>query len=149
MDRLSLSGLVVVDVNGRRVAEGRNLVTTVGKELAAAILAASGTRPSHFGFGTGGSPTVPPAESQTALAAEFSGGWYGRHAFTTTRTTNVITYVTQGSHFVNGSGGSLSLGEIGIFNASTSGTMFARFLTSPYTLAVSDAVRVSWALTVG
>lgn len=146
---LKLSGWVCVEVNGVKIAEGHNLVTTVGKDLAATILSTSGTKPSHFGFGTGGSPVVAPAESQTALSAEFSGGWYGRHAFTTTRTTNVITYVTQGSHFVNGSGGSLSLGEIGIFNASTSGTMFARFLTSPYTLAVSDAVRVSWALTVG
>ena len=146
---MEIQGYVKVWVDGELVRKGRNLVTTVGKELVAQILATSATKPSHFGFGTGGSPTVPPAEVQTALSGEFAGGWYGRHAFATSRVTNTVTYATQSGHFVNSSGGNLSLGEIGIFNAATSGTMLARFLTTPYTVNAGGVVRVSWALPIG
>lgn len=144
-----LTGRVKVSVNGVVVCEGSNIVTTVGKELVATILASSATKPSHFGFGTGGSPIVAPADTQTALSGEFSGGWYARHNFATSRVGNVVSYKTQSGHWVNSSGGTLTLGEVGIFNASSSGTMLARFLTSTFTLATSAVVNVQWDLTVG
>lgn len=123
--------------------KGKNLVTTAGKSLYAELAAGSGTKPSHFGFGSG--QTVA-TESETQLVSEYAYGGYARFAFATSRINNQLTYATTGNGWMNNSGGPLSLGEVGIFNAASGPTMSGRFLTTLYTLAANDYIRLSWVL---
>lgn len=152
MNRLLLRGSVdlqVFDPAGHLLhrERGSNLVVLNGKILAAQLINDEvASKPSHFGFG---SSVLAVDEAQTALGTEFAFGGYARHAFSISRSSNIITCVTTGSGWQNNSGGNLSMREVGLFNAATSGTLFARFLTTAYTLAASNYVRLSWALTVG
>jgi hypothetical protein len=149
---LSLRGRVrfeILDAEGRLLHrhEGSNVVVLAGKTLAAQLIADEAVgKPSHFGFG---SNALAIDEGQTTLGTEFSFIGYARPAFTQSRSANVITYSTSGSGWQNNSGGTLNLREIGLFNAATAGTMFARFLTTAYTLGSNTFLRIAWALTVG
>jgi hypothetical protein len=92
-----------------------------------------------------GSGTTAPAESQTALTAEISGS---RAAFTS-NTTNAKE-ITYRRVFTNASGGTWSVGEVGVFNAASGGTLFSRFLCSPVASVLNgETLDVTWTLPVG
>ena len=141
---LPISGWVRVSVGGRVIAEGHNLVTSAGKVLFATIVATSATKPSHFAFGSG---STAASESDTALSTEFAFGSYGRAAITTSRLDNIVKYTTSG--WTNNSTVEVTLNEVGILNASSGGTLVARFLTSPFTLINGAVVALEWSLTFG
>ena len=128
-------------------SSGPNTVVTAGKNLYAYILqSATPGRPTHFGFGSG---TTAPDVSQTTLATEFTTGTmagYARHAFAPTVSGNIVTYATNTGWTATAAG---SLREIGIFTASTAGTMVARFLTTVFSLQTGDVLKMNWVLTVG
>lgn len=119
---------------------GHNLVVTVGAEEIAKIVASStsGTRPTHMGIGTS---TTAPAAAQTNLV-----GTATRRALnSTSRSTNQITYSCT---FTTGIG-TFTVQEAGLFNASSAGTMFARWLTGAFAKGASDSLTITWRLTFG
>lgn len=117
----------------------RNLITTTGAIELARILtsATSGTRPASIGIGTS---TVAPATSQTALSAQTV-----RRNATTVRALNQISYSAV---FATGVGTG-TIQEGGLFNATTAGIMFARFLTGAFSKAAADSLTLTWRLTFG
>lgn len=119
---------------------GRNLVVSVGAEELAKIVASStsGTRPTHMGIGTS---TTAPAAAQTNLIGTAT----RRSLNSTSRSTNQITYsCTFGTGI-----GTFTVQEAGLFNASVSGQMFARWLTGAFSKAATDSLTITWRLTFG
>lgn len=117
----------------------RNLITSTGAiELAKIVTSAtSGTRPTSMGIGTS---TTAPASSQSALVAQTV-----RRAATPTRSLNQISYAATFGTGV----GTGTIQEGGLFNATTAGVMFARFLTGTFSKAAADSLTMTWRLTFG
>ena len=115
-----------------------NLVVAVGKQIIAARLVGNTIAiPSHMAVGT---DNTAAATSQTAL-----GGELGRVVFdSTTRTTNVLTYV---STFPAGTATG-ALAEAAILNASSTGNMLCRTTFSTVNKAIGDTIVITWTVTV-
>ena len=118
--------------------EQHNLVTTAGLNLIRDLLSGSGAGLGWFGVGTG---AVAPAITDTALGAEVA-----RQAFTTAIPTSAQLTITY--YLNSGTANGSTLAEVGLFNASSSGSMYARALLSS-TIAKTSAVTVTftWILT--
>jgi hypothetical protein len=113
-----------------------NLVVTGGKGLIASRLTANtNAAVSHMGAGTG---TTAPAVGQTALVTETG----TRSAVTPSVSTNNATFAATFT------GRTETLGELGLFNASTAGTMISRVLVGPFPLTSGDSVSFNWTITV-
>ena len=115
-----------------------NLVVAVGKQVIAARLIGNTIAiPSHMAVGTDNTAAVT---SQTAL-----GGELGRVVFdSTTRTTNVLTYVAT---FPAGTATG-ALTEAAILNASSTGNMLCRTTFSTVNKAIGDTIVITWNVTV-
>lgn len=115
-----------------------NLVVAVGKEIIAARLVGNTIAiPSHMAVG---SDATAAATGQTAL-----GGELGRVVFdSTTRTTNVLTYVAT---FPAGTGTG-ALTEAAILNAVSTGNMLCRTTFSTVNKAAGDTIVITWNVTV-
>ena len=115
-----------------------NLVVAVGKQIIAARLVGNTIAiPSHMAVG---SDATAAATGQTAL-----GGELGRVVFdSTTRTTNVLTYVAT---FPAGTGTG-ALTEAAILNASSTGNMLCRTTFSTVNKAAGDTIVITWNVTV-
>lgn len=118
--------------------EADNLIVTAGKSLLASILASGATtRPSHMAVGTS---NTAAAVGQTALV----GTELARVALdSTTPSTNTVTYVTT---FPAGTGTG-TIEEAGLLNASSAGTMLARWLTGTFAKGASDVLVLTWTIT--
>jgi hypothetical protein len=106
-----------------------NLIVNAGKAQIALLFGdATATPFTYIGLGTSNTAT---AAAQTALGAEISTNGLSRAAATVDRTTTTVTNDTARliKTFV-ASGGAHPVEEIGIFNASSSGTMFSRALST-------------------
>jgi hypothetical protein len=126
------------DPDGGKVDERRlsNLVTTIGKNGIADELLASPTinKPSHMAIGTGGGG---PAAGDTALTTELQ-----RVALTSkTRSSNVVSLV--GDFTTAG-----AITEAGIFDASSSGNLYARAVFAVLNVASGGSLRITWGLSV-
>ena len=115
-----------------------NLVVAVGKQVIAARLIGNTIAiPSHMAVGT---DATAAATGQTAL-----GGELGRVIFdSTTRTTNVLTYVAT---FPAGTGTG-ALAEAAILNAASTGNMLCRTTFSTVNKAAGDTIVITWNVTV-
>lgn len=146
MKRNSLAepiGRVMIEVrdeNGRikdyRYVE--NLIVTAGRNyIASRMKDASATAMSHMAVGTN---TVAAALGDTTLGAQSA-----RVALTsTTVTTNSVAYVgTFGAGVATA-----TLGEAGIFNDVTTGTMLARTTFTPIVKGASDVMTITWTVTI-
>jgi len=115
-----------------------NIIVTTGKSLVALLVAGSGTAFSHMAIGTDSTTEVV---GDTALTAEV-----GRVTLTSKATTNnVIAYVGD---FPAGTGTG-TIVEAGILNASSSGTMLNRATFSSVNKTASDALKITWSVTLG
>lgn len=117
-----------------------NLITTVGKNGIADQLVASPaiSKPSHMAIGTG---TNAAALGDTTLQTELD-----RNALTSkTRSTNVVTMVGDWA----AGDGTGAITEAGIFDASSSGNLYARAVFSVVNKAAADTLSISWTFTVG
>jgi len=125
------------------VQEHRNLVVNAGLNLIRDFLDGDApTAPSHFAYGTS---TTAASAGQTALVAQIG----SRDTFTSKTGTNaqqqVYTYYL-GSATANGN----TLGEVGLFNAASGGTMIARAVLSPTIVkTASIAVTFTWTINLG
>lgn len=149
IEGLNIKGRLKVDtfINGV-FTEGEwrdNIITTAGKTALASLLnsASAGTSiVTHIGFG---SSTTAVAAGDTALGTELSAGSYARAAVTRSNpSANVIQYVATLTGVTNNP----TVQEAGLFNASTTGTLFAHQLTGAVNLATSsDSLQVTWQVT--
>ena len=115
-----------------------NIIVTTGKSLVATLVSGSGTSFSHMAIGTDSTTEVV---GDTALTAEV-----GRVTLTSKATTNnVIAYVGD---FPAGTGTG-TIVEAGILNASSSGTMLNRATFSSVNKTASDALKITWDVTLG
>lgn len=144
MDYIPLTGrarIRIKDDSGRVLDEWEeeNLVVVDGFTLAAQLLAdESVTAVSHMAAGDSG---IAPAQSQSDL----QGTEKARTTVTTSRQDNEVTYTADFS----GIGSDISVSEFGLFNDGSAGTMFARFLTTTFTLFASQSMEIDWTIRVG
>lgn len=151
-DTLELNGamsIVVFDQFTKEVKQEifyPNLIVTAGKTwVAGRILGTGGiTAMTHMGIGLS---STAAAAGNTILGTECSSG-YTRAALTTaTSTSNVITF---GATFLaNNPNVSSVLREAAIFTASTGGIMLCRSVYNIVTKEVTDALSITWTVTVG
>ena len=136
-DGLKLTGKLTIAINDEIVQEVPNLVVTAGKNYVADRIKNNSTVMSHMAIGTG---TAAAAAGNTALGSE-----QARTALTSsTVTDNEIVYVDT---FAAGTGTG-AITEAGIFNASSGGTMLCRTVFSVVNKGASDAMTITWTVTV-
>jgi|TARA_R100000231_G_scaffold138251_1_gene116192 hypothetical protein len=136
-DGLKLTGKLSIAINDEVVQEVPNLVVTAGKNYVADRIKNNSTVMSHMAIGTG---TAAAAAGNTALGSESA-----RTALTSsTVTDNEIVYVDT---FAAGTGTG-AITEAGIFNASSGGTMLCRTVFSVVNKGASDAMTITWTVTV-
>jgi hypothetical protein len=150
---LKVTGRIKVEHirNGQVIStmERDNVITTVGKNSLASLLnsASAGTSlVTHIGFGTS---STAVAATDTTLGTELTTGTYSgyaRQAVTRSNPSgNVIRYVAT----LTGGTGNPTIQEVGLFNAATSGTLFAHQLTGAVNLAsASDSLQITWDVTL-
>lgn len=137
-DGLKLKGKLTIALNDEVVQEVPNLVVTTGKDYVASRMKdATATAMSHMAIGTG---STAAAASDTALGSQSA-----RTTLTsTTVTDNDVVYVDT---FPAGTGTG-AITEAGIFNASSGGTMLCRTVFSVVNKGASDAMTITWTVTV-
>ena len=136
-DGLKLTGKLSIAINDEVVKEVPNLVVTAGKNYVADRIKNNSTVMSHMAIGTG---TAAAAAGNTALGSESA-----RTALTSsTVTDNEIVYVDT---FAAGTGTG-AITEAGIFNASSGGTLLCRTVFSVVNKGASDAMTITWTVTV-
>lgn len=135
---LTLKGHLSIRLNGEVVQDVPNLVVTTGKNFVASrIKDTTSAAMSHMAIGTG---TAAAAAGQTTLSAEAD-----RNTLTSTAVSNnTVTYVAT---FGAGEGTG-AIREAGLFNASSSGTMFCRTVFSVVNKGASDSMTITWIITV-
>ena len=115
-----------------------NIIVTTGKALVATLVSGSGTSFSHMAIGTDNTTEVVGDSSLTAEV--------GRVTLTSKAvSTNVISYIGD---FPAGTGTG-TITEAGILNASSSGTMLNRATFSSVNKTASDALKITWDVTLG
>jgi hypothetical protein len=145
-DSITLKGeveIVLRDSRGRFKARRKvkNLITTVGRNSIVDQLLASPAlgKPTHMEVGTSGTAA---AVGDTTIT-----GAFGRVALTskTRGANNVLTMVANfGAGVATG-----TLQEAGIWDASTSGTLWARATYTSIPKGASDTLQVTWTWTIG
>ena len=136
-DGLKLTGKLSIAINDEVVQEVPNLVVTAGKNYVADRIKNNSTVMSHMAIGTG---STPAAAGNTALGSESA-----RTSLTSsTVTDNEIVYVDT---FAAGTGTG-AITEAGIFNASSGGTMLCRTVFSVVNKGASDAMTITWTVTI-
>ena len=136
-DGLKLTGKLSIAINDEVVKEVPNLVVTAGKNYVADRIKNNSTVMSHMAIGTG---STAAAAGDTALGSQTA-----RTALTSsTVTNNEIVYVDT---FAAGTGTG-AITEAGIFNASSGGTMLCRTVFSVVNKGASDAMTITWTVTV-
>jgi hypothetical protein len=136
-DDLSLTGKLAIAINGEVVQEVDNLVVTTGKGYVADRMKNNSTIMSHMAVGTS---TSSAAANNTTLITEIA-----RVGLTSTSVSGaVVTYVAS---FGAGTGTG-AITEAGILNASSSGTLLCRTVFSVVNKGASDAMTITWTVTV-
>jgi len=137
-DNMKLVGKLSIAINDEVVQEVNNLVVTTGKNFVASrIKDATATAMSHMAIGTG---STSAAAGDTALGNESA-----RVALTSTTVTNAdVAYVAS---FGAGTGTG-AITEAGLFNASSSGTLFCRTTFSVVNKGADDSMTITWTVTV-
>ena len=120
-----------------------NLVTSAGKAAIAGLVGNVGSI-TAFSYIAVGSSSTPPAVGQTALVSEIATAGLTRAAGSVSRiTTNVANDTTSIFKSFTLSG-SATVEEIGVFNASSSGIMLGRALTSTKSLTTGDVLACTY-----
>jgi len=137
-DGLKLTGKLSIAINDEIVQEVPNLVVTAGKGYVASRMKdASATAMSHMGIGSG---STAAAASDTALGSQLA-----RTGLTSTTVSGAdVVYVDT---FPAGTGTG-AVTEAGIFNASSGGTMLCRTVFDVVNKGASDAMTITWTVTV-
>jgi hypothetical protein len=120
-----------------------NLITSAGKAAIAGLVGNTGAVTAFTYLAVGTSNTAP-AIGQTALIGEISTNSLARAAATVSRVTTTVTNDTLQLNYTWTASGSSSIEEVGIFNASSSGTMLGRALTSTKSVVSGDTLQITY-----
>ena len=126
----------------------RNLIMDAGEDEAAILLV--GLTGDGFDYIAIGTDNTAPADSQTALGAEISTGGGARAQDATPETgagtdADNVCKIDVTFNFT----ASFAIVEVGLFNASSAGDMFARQVFSVINVQNGDSMTVTWKITVG
>jgi len=136
---LKPKGFVRIWKNGLLIRSGPNLVVASGFQLLARIVGGTGTLLSHMAIGNTGAATQP---SMTAL----QGTEHERVALASTIvSSNTVTYSATFGATISLT---VTIREIGIFNAAAGGDMLCRFICSGFDLSAGETAQVDWAMTI-
>jgi len=149
MDNIKLTGkyhLVCKDKDGNIKWEEtiNNLVVSAGKAQLA-LLAGDATA-TPFTFVAVGTSSTAVSVGQTTLSAETTTNGLSRAAGTVSRTTTTVTDDTLSITKTFTATGTIVVEEIGIFNASSAGTMLSRALTSTKTVLNTETLTCTYTL---
>lgn len=144
-DTLTIKGSIILKQfrNGKliKTIEKQNIITNAGKAQIALLAGASGTPFTYLALGTS---NTAAAASQTALVAEIVTNSLTRSAATVSRVTTTVTNDTLQLLFTWTASGSSTVEEIGMFNASSAGTMLNRALTGSMALVSGDQLQATY-----
>lgn len=120
-----------------------NIVTNAGLAAIAGLVGNTGaiTAFSYIALGT---DSTAAAASQTTLVAETAVSGLTRTAATVSRVTTTQTNDTLQFVYAFTAAGSADIKEVGIFNASSSGTMLARKVVTTFSLASGQGFTVTY-----
>lgn len=119
-----------------------NLITSAGKAQLALLAGDASATP--FTYLAVGTSTTAVAIGQTALVAEISTNGLSRAAATVSRTTTTVTNDTLVLYKAFTVTGSSTVEEVGVFNASSVGTMLGRALTTSKIVVNGDELQVTY-----
>lgn len=145
-ESLTVKGRIRAEVwrNGKLVdvREADNLIVNAGKaHLAGLLVGASGYSPFRYvAVGTG---TTTPSADDTALEQEITGGGLARGEGTISVNGNVAT-ITKTWNVTDTYG----ITEVGLFNASSGGTMYARATFAVVNVENGDTFTFTWQITM-
>ena len=145
---LKLTGtytLSIIGTNGK-VKDSwviKNIVTNAGKAQVASLVGDSTATP--FTYIALGTSSTAVGASQTALQAEITDSGLQRASGTVSRTTTSVTNDTYTLTNTFTATGSKTIEEVGVFNASSSGTMLSRALTGTKSLSSGEQITVTYA----
>lgn len=136
--------IVGTDGRVREFFAVENLVTNAG--FAQLALLAGDSTAVPFTYMALGTSSTAPAAGNTTLGAEISTGGLQRALGTFSRITTTVTNDTYRlvNTFTASSG--FTVEEVGIFNASSSGTMLSRALTTSKTIASGETITGTYTL---
>lgn len=120
-----------------------NLITSVGKAAIAGLVGNTGGITAFTYLAVGTSNTAP-AIGQTALVGELTTLGFARAAATVSRTTTTVTNDTLQLVYTWTASGTATIEEVGIFNASSSGVMLGRALTTSKALISGDTLQITY-----
>lgn len=146
--RIYISGkirLICRDKNGKKRWDTgwiTNGITSAGLAQLASLAGDASAVP--FTYLALGTSNTAFSASQTALGAEISTNGLSRAAATISRVTTTVTNDTWQAVYTWTASGSSTVEEIGVFNASSSGTMLARALTSSKTMVNTDTLQATY-----
>ena len=139
--------IVLYDENGvvKETRECDNLVVTVGKAyVTSRMIGASATVMGYMEVGTS---TTAASAGQTALVAAVSASRTALTSSTQATSSTANDSVTYVATFAAGTGTG-ALTEAGIFNDSSAGTLLCRTVFSVVTKGASDAMTITWTVTL-
>jgi hypothetical protein len=142
-EQIKVTGDVTVVITGpdgieKDRREIKNLVVTTGKSfIASRMIDASQTTMSNMAVGSG---STAAAAADTALGSEL-----GRVTLSSASASGQTS--TYAATFPPGTGTG-AITEAGLFNNSTGGTMLCRTVFSVVNKGASDAMSITWAVTV-
>lgn len=119
-----------------------NLITSAGKAQLALLAGDASATP--FTYLAVGTSSTAVNVSQTALQAEITDTGLARAAATVSRVTTTVTNDTLQLVYEWTASGSKTIEEIGIFNASSAGTMLGRALTTTKSLVNGDSLEATY-----
>ena len=139
--------IVLYDENGvvKQTQECENLVVTVGKGYITSRMI--GTSATAMGYMEVGTSTTAAAAGQTALVAAVSASRTALTSSTQATSSTANDSVTYVATFAAGTGTG-ALTEAGIFNAASAGTLLCRTVFSVVNKGSSDAMTITWTVTL-
>ena len=118
-----------------------NTVVNTGYDLVSDLLGKPSSRPNPLGYVAVGTSTAATTASMTALGTQ----WGNRVATTYTHTASTTTF-SLSCIIPAHTGSSVALTESGLFNASTSGTMFNRITFSAINKEAADTITITYVI---
>lgn len=138
---ITLEGRWKLDLRrGQRILwsqRGKNLITSAGLLVAAKRI--GGVAEDPIGYAAIGAGTTAPSMSQTALQGT-------EHERVATSNSAAGDELTVEASFGTGIVGTASCAEIGLFNASSSGDMFSRFIFTAFSMDNTMTLDLTWVL---
>jgi len=139
---ISITGEVELRLNGKVKYKGPNLVTTLGKNLAASVFKDT-VDTVRVTYGAVGDGLTTPTAADTALDNEIAQAWV-RQAVVPTSTANNTKFTVQWAVTTTE-----TIREGGLFTLAVAGTMVARFLTPEFEVNNGDVLDLTWTLNFG